>query len=173
MKRMALVGATVLFCALNLVNALNKGGDFDVFVESGRRILARTPLYAGSGAGVGVVGPPFQAIFFVPFAILANFSMKLSRIAWCALGIATLCVGVALWSIALAERGPSLRAPRWSDLCSSSVLIPLLAVLLPVQTNFEHQNMNPLLLACLGVAAFCFSTRRDALPVPRSAWRRR
>ncbi len=159
-KIAALAVAGALFCAANFVNALHKGGDFEVFVESGRRLLARTPLYAESGAGFGVVGPPFQAVFFAPFALVSSLSMTLSRITWYALGLAALLVGVALWSVALAEREPS--SHRWSEVCSSAVLVPLLAVLLPVQTNFEHQNMNPLLLACLGVAAYCFRTERDA-----------
>ena len=159
-KIVALAVAGAVFCAANFVNALYKGGDFEVFVKSGRRLLARTPLYAESGAGVGVVGPPFQAVFFAPFALVADLSMPLSRVTWYALGVAALLVGVALWSVALAERAPS--GHRWSEVCSSAVLVPLFAVLLPVQTNFEHQNMNPLLLACLGVAAYCFRTERDA-----------
>ena len=161
-KIAALAVACAVFCTANLVNALHKGGDFEVFVESGRRLLARTPLYAESGAGFGVVGPPFQAVFFAPFALVSDLSLPLSRIAWYALGLAALLLGVALWSVALAEREPLRHRHRWSEVCSSAVLVPLLAVLLPVQTNFEHQNMNPLLLALLGVAAYCFRTERDA-----------
>lgn len=161
-KIAALAIAGAVFCAANLVNALHKGGDFEVFVESGRRLLARTPLYAESGAGFGVVGPPFQAVFFAPFALVSALNMPVSRIAWYALGLAALLAGVALWSVALAEREPSSGRRRSSEFYSGAVLVPLLAVLLPVQTNFEHQNMNPLLLACLGAAAYCFRTNRDA-----------
>lgn len=153
--------AAVGFVLANLVNALNKGGDFQVFVESGRRVLERLPLYEGSSAGVGVVGPPFQGLFFTPFALLAAIGMPLARVAWYAVGVASLVGGVALWSAALdrRERGGT----NWQGcLASAAVLVPLLAILFPAQTNFEHQNMNPLLLVVLGAGAYALRVRRDA-----------
>lgn len=161
-----LILSVVGFAAANLVNALHKGGDFQVFVESGRRVLERLPLYEGSGAGVGVVGPPFQGVFFTPFAMLASVGMPLARVAWYAVGLGSLAAGVALWSAALDRRhrpDPAAGVRLFDPVRLSSwpVLLPLIAILFPAQTNFEHQNMNPLLLACLGGAAYALRTRRE------------
>ncbi|MGE3521016.1 MAG: glycosyltransferase family 87 protein, partial [Vicinamibacterales bacterium] len=158
-----LVLAALGFAVANLINALNKGGDFQVFVESGRRVLEQLPLYEGSSAGVGVVGPPFQGLFFAPFALIAAVGMPMARVAWYAVGLASLLAGVAIWSAALDRPGASEGTSRrfWTRLGSASVLVPLLAILFPAQTNFEHQNMNPLLLACLGAAAYALRTGRE------------
>ena len=51
---------------------MNKGGDAAVFFEGGRRFLNAEPLYAGSSAADGFIGPPFQAMFFTPFAAVAG-----------------------------------------------------------------------------------------------------
>ena len=64
----ALALLAVLFAVLSTGNAINKGGDAAVFFEGGRRFLAAEPLYAGSSAADGFIGPPFQAVFFAPFA---------------------------------------------------------------------------------------------------------
>ena len=43
------------------------------------------------------------------------------------------------------------------------VVLSLLAVVLPLQTNFEHQNLNVVLLALAGGASLAASRRRDLL----------
>ena len=60
----------ILFFIVNRGNALHKGGDFESFHESSRRLLNGEPLYAGSSPGVGVTWSPFQSVFFVPFAFV-------------------------------------------------------------------------------------------------------
>ena len=61
----------LLFAVLTTINAINKGGDAAVFFEGGRRLLHAEPLYEGSSAADGFIGPPFQAMFFAPFAAIA------------------------------------------------------------------------------------------------------
>lgn len=49
--RLSIVLAGV-FLAVNLVNAMRKEGDFDVYVEAARSLLTGTPLLtAGEGSG--------------------------------------------------------------------------------------------------------------------------
>jgi len=149
--RLAVILA-LTFAALNAVNAINKGGDAEVFIEGGRRLLHAAPLYDGSSAAAGYIGPPFQAVFFAPFAAIAAWSLVAAKLLWHITGIACLIAGVVLitrsWSVARIDLGLPA-APAFP-----AAFAPLLAVLLPLQTNFEHQNMNPLLLALMVGAAW-------------------
>jgi len=148
MRRLA-VGLAVLFTVLNTANTINKGGDADVFFEGGRRLLAAAPLYQGSSAAAGFIGPPFQALFFAPFAAVGGVAAK---IIWHLINVAALFAGIWLtWRIWWPIR-PQLGLPPAAAL--RTILVALLAVLVPVQTNFEHQNMNAVLLALLAGATW-------------------
>jgi alpha-1,2-mannosyltransferase len=142
----------LLFAAINTVNALNKGGDAIVFVDGGRRLLAGSDPYEGSSAAAGFIGPPFQALFFAPFAAIAERNAVAARLAWHAVNLGCLWAGIwltaAAWSRARAAIG--LPGRPWLP----ALFAPLVAVLLPVQTNFEHQNMNALLLALVAGATW-------------------
>jgi hypothetical protein len=154
------VALALTFAALNAVNAVNKGGDAEVFIEGGRRLLQAEPLYEGSSAAAGFIGPPFQAVFFAPFAALAALSPLVAKLLWHLTGIACLIAGMVFitrsWSMARVELGFPAR-PAFP-----AAFAPLLAVLLPLQTNFEHQNMNPLLLALMAGAAWLLARGSDA-----------
>ena len=147
-----LVLLAVLFAIVNAANALNKGGDAAVFFEGGRRFLHAEPLYAGSSAADGFIGPPFQAMFFAPFAAVASASPVAAKLLWHALNLACLGLGVWLsmktWDAVRGQIG--LPARPWLPV----LFAPLAAILLPLQTNFEHQNMNALLLALLAGATW-------------------
>lgn len=140
-----------IFALVNTANALNKGGDATVFFEGGRRLLAVAPLYEGSSAADGFIGPPFQALFFAPFAAIAGASEPAARVVWHALNIAALVIGVwCAWRVA--QIALKLQSPF------PLLFAPLAAVLLPLQTNFEHQNMNALLLALVAGATWQLTT---------------
>jgi alpha-1,2-mannosyltransferase len=185
--RVVIVAISLAFVVANGVNALNKGGDARDFFDGGRRLLEGASPYANSGPATGFIGPPFQALFFLPFAALEHFSEPVARLSWYALNLLCLAGGLWLWFSAWSmslERGgipPARRAWFW---------LALLAVLLPLQTNFEHQNMNALLLAATGAAArslalekevaaaaaIGFATALKAFPaalIAYLAWRRR
>lgn len=158
MLRLVVLAAATVFVVVNGANALHKGGDADVFFEGGRRILQHRPLYEGSGAATGFIGPPMQALFFAPFSWLADMSPAAAKLAWYALNLACLAAGIGLWaSVARGKAGPPSRSPR-----SLEVILPVAATLLPIQTNFEHQNINALLLALTGGAAWLTTRARDA-----------
>src|SRR5215204_6370087 len=136
----------LLFAAFSIVslgNALHKGGDFRALLIGGQRFLDGAPLYEGSGPGIGVTWPPFQSIGFAPFAAIDRISDGLARIVWYLLNLGSVIAGVWCWSHAIFPG----RFQTFANLFSSSdVLLPLAAIMLPLQTNFEHQNMNALLL---------------------------
>jgi hypothetical protein len=164
MRRSTLVFATILsgFVVVNGINALRKGGDFTVFLDAGERFLQGAPLYAGSGAGYGVVGPPFQAAFFSPFALLARLEIRLARMAWYATNLAALAAALLAWTAVLGPiAGRAIRWQGWRPDPYGPVLLSLLAISFPLQTNFEHQNLNPVLLALMGGAAWALARERD------------
>jgi alpha-1,2-mannosyltransferase len=142
----------LLFATLTTFNAINKGGDAAVFFEGGRRLLHAEPLYAGSSAAAGFIGPPFQAMFFAPFALIAAASPLAAKMLWHALNLA--CFGLGVWLSLKAldvarDRARQPQAP-WLPM----LFAPLAAILLPALTNFEHQNMNALLLALIAAATW-------------------
>jgi alpha-1,2-mannosyltransferase len=139
-------------------NALHKGGDFTVSLIAGKRFLDASPLYEGSSPGAGVTGPPFQSVWFAPFAALAAVHVGLSRILWYSANVVFWLAGVWCWTNAILPKRFSSARQLWS---SSEVLLPLLAIALPSQTNFEHQNMNALLLFLTGAGAMAIVDRSN------------
>jgi alpha-1,2-mannosyltransferase len=161
-RRSLLLLLAAAFVAANLVNALYKGGDFAVFLEAGRRLIRAEPLYAGSRVAEGIVGPPFQALFFTPFAVLAGASPAVSRVAWYVFNLCALVAAVSWWGNAL-DHPTKLNPlePWWRRLQRPEVLFALLAVSSPLHTNFQHQNLNVVLLAATGGAARALREGRD------------
>jgi alpha-1,2-mannosyltransferase len=155
--------AVITLVCLNGVNALVKGGDFSDYLDGGQRFIDGTPLYSDSGIGAGVIGPPFQAAAFVPFAILARANVTVARLAWYGLNLLLLACGVVWWVGALAPiLGVALNG-RGIPLEPSRLILPLVAILFPLQTNFEHQNLNVVLLAVTGASARALTVGRDRL----------
>jgi alpha-1,2-mannosyltransferase len=154
------VVVAAVFVAVNAGNALHKGGDAKVFFEGGRRAVEGEPLYVGSGPANGFIGPPFQALFFMPFAAVDAVSRPAAELLWYAVNLGALAVGIVLWVRALGPLRDTHGAATASDVRSAWPAI--LAVLFPLQTNFEHQNMNAVLLALLGAAAWSLQNNRLA-----------
>lgn len=162
---------------VNLVNALHKGGDFDAYVAAGRRLLANEALYRASAIAHGFVGPPAQALLFVP---LAPLDQRTGRCAWYIVNVVLLWYAITTWlRVLVAEaaadsrtrlesrstRVPSTEPSRrvtermraaWHEggvvLTSGWRILSILAVAYPLQTQFEHQNLNIVLLALVGCA---------------------
>jgi alpha-1,2-mannosyltransferase len=156
--RILLVLAVFVFIAANTWNALNKGGDAQVFFEGGRRLLQARPLYEGSSPASGFIGPPFQAAFFLPFSAVANVSDASARLLWYVLNLAALGFGVRFWVRAwTASRAGSPLAHLEPQ---HGLWFAAFAILLPLQTNFEHQNMNALLLGASGFTAYALVRHR-------------
>ncbi len=150
--RVIALALAALFVAVNTLHVLNpnKGGDADVFFEGGRRFLHGLPLYEGSSAASGFIGPPFQAVFFAPLAAIDAVNRQLARVLWYAVNLVCLATGLRWTLLSWARTRKSLGLPCGPWL--PGLVAPLAAVLMPLQTNFEHQNMNALLLALLAAA---------------------
>ena len=144
------------FCVGNIVNAARKGGDFQVLLEAGRRVMTGEPLYTSSRPGPVLTWPPFMGLAFVPLAAVDSLSPLAARLIWYAIGLLCVWFGTRFWARAYLGEETEGPSAAWQP-----VLLPLLCVIFPLQTNFEHQNVNPLLLLLLGGSAFALSRERE------------
>lgn len=147
-----------VFLVTNLVNTFNKGGDFDAYYAAGQRILSADALYAGSAVAFGFVGPPVQALLFAPLAPLGPVA---SRLVWFAINVVLLWYALATWAGVLAASPPHLRL-RTRQLAAAWAFLPILAIAFPLQTQFEHQNLNIVLLALAAFGVDAFARGRAA-----------
>ena len=139
-----------------MVNAARKGGDFQVLLEAGRRVMTGEPLYTSSRPGPVLTWPPFMGLAFVPLAALDSMSPLATRLAWYAIGLLCVWLGTRFWARAYLGKEADGPSSTWDP-----VVLPLLCIIFPLQTNFEHQNVNPLLLLLLGGSALALSRARE------------
>ena len=148
-----------LFLAVNLVNAVRKSGDLDDYIGAGQRLLSGAALYENSSVAFGFVGPPAQALLFVPLAPLALAAPVAARVIWYVVNVALLWYAVRTWTrVMLGE--PVRVDPGAAFHVSRDAALALAAVAFPLQTQFEHQNLNVVLLALSAYAADAFQRRR-------------
>ncbi len=133
-----LLGIGLLYTAVVIPIGVHKGGDFTAELSQSERLLQGAPLYQAL-PGKGIWWPPFTALGLVPFALVARSSLVLAKALWAALNVG--CLG---WSLALARRWTSGWLP---------VALAVAAVGKPLQSNFEHLNITPILLVLLMGAA--------------------
>lgn len=162
--RPVLLVILAVFLVANLVNAVRKGGDFTDYMGAATRFVSGAPLYAGSDVTVGFVGPPVQALFFVPLVPLAQVHELAPRLAWYLLNLVLLWYAIRTWVSALCGQ----RRVRWINADGSltsvgrDTLLALLAIAFPLQTQFEHQNLNIVLLALTAYAAAAITSGRPS-----------
>lgn len=133
-----LLGIGVLYAAIVIPIGVHKGGDFTAELSQSERLLHGAALYDAL-PGNGLWWPPFTALGLVPFALVARSSLALAKALWALLNVG--CLG---WSLALARRWTSGWLP---------VALAVAAVGKPLQSNFEHLNITPILLALVMATA--------------------
>ncbi len=142
-----LVVVGVLYAAVVIPLGIHKGGDFTQELRQSERLLHELPLYPAN-PGKGIWWPPFTALGLVPFALLARWSLAVSKACWAVLNVA--CLGAAL----ARTRG---WATGWTP-----IVLALAAVAKPLQSNFEYLNLTPILLAVVVAAAADLEADRDS-----------
>jgi hypothetical protein len=160
-RKVAAAAVCAVFLSVNFINAIRKGGDFDAYFDAGRRLLANEPLYAGSAIASGFVGPPAQALLFVPFAPLDR---RAAHVAWFVVNVILLWYALRTWIsvlISVAVTTSRRRLVRGELLSSHWVTLSIIAVAVPLQSQFEHQNLNIYLLALVACAVASFRSGRS------------
>ncbi len=146
--------AAVLVAAVvvgGLVEALRWGTDLSDLLLGGRRFVAGQPLYLGSSASDGFIGPPFQASFMAPFALIDRASPVGAHVAWFVLVAAGLLIGVGSWAAALGKSA-----------ASGLVILAVLAIAFPLYREIQEQNLTCVFLGLFGLAALALVRNRDA-----------
>ncbi len=135
--RIVLLVLAAVYAGAVIPIQLRKGGDLAPELRQSERLLRGEALYAATNQVEGVWWPPFSALALVPFTLLARESLPLAKVAWALASFACLA-----WSLA------QVRAPT-----GQRVALATAAVAVPIQTNFEHANINTMLLALVVAAA--------------------
>jgi hypothetical protein len=132
-------GLGALYAIVNVFIGVHSGGDFVFHVRLAERLLHSQPLYTDFDGAIGMPWPPFAIFTLVPFALLARVSLPLTKALW-ALG------NVALFGWCLVRGYRHVR--RWTP-----VVLAVAAVAQPLQSNFQHLNINVVLLGlvCLAI----------------------
>src|SRR5712692_10212096 len=110
-KRTLLV-VTVLYAAAVIPIGIHKGSDFIQELRQSERLLHGLPLYVANPPQ-GIWWPPFTTVGLVPFALVARWSLALSKACWATLNVA--CLG---WSLGRTRdgdqgiSGPAALVPR-------------------------------------------------------------
>ena len=136
--RRVLLALGGLYALVNAFIGIHSGGDFVFHVRLAERLLQGQAPYADFNGAIGLPWPPFAIVTLVPFALLARLSLPLTKAVW-AIG------NVALfgWCLVQAYR----HAGRWTP-----VVLAVAAVAQPLQSSFQHLNINIVLLALVVLA---------------------
>lgn len=137
--------AVVTYGAFPIANALIPGKsikDYELWFDTGQRVLHGAPIYPGPFHKFPFMYPPACAILFAPFSLLGQVGLV----------VALVLVNAAAWtaSIVLAVR---LATGSWQRGHSLLYLIPSVLVAVYVWSNF-HIGQPTLVLLALMLAAF-------------------
>jgi len=146
-----LIGIGLLYAAVVIPIGIHKGGDFTQELTQSERLLRGIPLYVENPRS-GIWWPPFTALGLLPFALVARWSLALAKAGWAELNVFSLG-----WSVA--------RARAWTT-GWTPVVLALAAVGKPLQSNYEHLNLTPILLALIVATAADLEARHDG----RAGW---
>ena len=144
-ERWTLGAFCAVYAATVVVLRIHHGGDVVPEIALSERWLSGEPLYQSDLPFQGTRWPPLALVALVPFALIARASLAVAAAAWSVFGVACLGVAVAL-------------ARRWGW---KAAILALACTAVPLQTNFEHRNMNTVLLALVVAAAADLDEARE------------
>lgn len=143
-ERRLLLGLGALYAVVVVVLRIGHTGDVAHEIALSDRLLRGEPLY-GVTPEQGSLWPPFASLALMPFALIARLSLPAAAAVWSVFGVACLVVSLAL-------------ARRWGW---RAALLALAATAMPIQTNFEHRNVNTVLLLMVLAGAVDLDAGRD------------
>jgi alpha-1,2-mannosyltransferase len=145
-ERRWLILAGTLYAVIVVVLRLSHGGDIVNELALSERLVRGEPLYSAANQPPHwTLWPPFAAAALLPFMLVARASLPVAMALWSVLGVACLVTAAIL-------------ARRWSW---RAVILALAATAMPIQTNFEHRNVNTILLLLIVAAVVDLDDGRD------------
>lgn len=143
--RWGFVTLCVLYAAVVIPIGVHKGEDIAEEIRISQLWLHGQPLYVVK-PGYGTWWPPFSTLAVAPLGLVGEWSLVLAKALWAAFGV--VCVGWSLWTA----------GRRWGW---RATWLALAAVSVPLQNNFQHQNIEAVLLALVVGIAVSLDDRRD------------
>ena len=122
------------------------GGDIVPEIQLSQRWLDGIPLYRPALSSQGTPWPPFAALGLAPLGLLARVSLPVASAVWSAISVACLAMAMVL-------------VRRWGGWRTAALAFAATAV--PIQTNFEHRNVNTILLVLVVAAAADLEDARE------------
>jgi len=122
------------------------GGDIVPEIQLSQRWLDGIPLYRPALSSQGTPWPPFAALGLAPLGLLARVSLPVAIAVWSAISVACLAIAMVL-------------VRRWGGWRTAALAFAATAV--PIQTNFEHRNVNTILLVLVVAAAADLEDARE------------
>jgi hypothetical protein len=136
--RRVLWGVGALYALVNSFIGVHSGGDLVHELALTERLLHGLPLYTAVDTSQGLPWPPFATVALIPVALLARLSLPLAKALWAVGNVALLG-----WCLVRAFG----YAGRWLP-----VVLAVAALAQPLQSNFQHLNINVVLLGLLCLA---------------------
>jgi len=146
-ERRVLLALGGLYALVNTFIGVHSGGDLVFHLRLAERLMQGLPPYADFDTARGMPWPPFAIFALTPFALVARLSLPFAKGLW-AVG------NVALfgWCVVRAHS----RVGRWLP-----VVLAVAAVAQPLQSNFQHLNINIVLLGLVVLAMDDVERGRD------------
>ena len=145
-ERRIVAGCAIVYAAFIIVVRRPYAGDIAPEIFLSQRWLDGAPLYRPDLSTQGTPWPPFAALALAPLGLLARASLPVAVAVWTALSAACLAIAVVV-------------ARRWGTWWT--VALALAATAVPIETNFEHRNVNTVLLLLVLAAAADLEQARE------------
>ncbi len=131
-------GLGALYAAVVIPIGIHSGGDLVTELALSERLLQGLPRHAAINTDRGMPWPPFATFALVPLALVAQLSLPLAKGLWSAANVACFC-----WCL--------VRVRAWTG-GWWAVALSAVALAQPIQSNFQHLNINLVLLALVVLA---------------------
>ncbi len=143
----------------------HRAGDFAGYLIVGDLGLAGRDIYRDAPPGLNN-WPPFFGLVCVPLALIARLSPIGSRVVWLVLNWVALVYALAasirlVYDRRLTLAGVSRESDAGIDIASGAALLPLLLSVRWSLSNFEHLQVNIIILALVLAGLVCHRAGRD------------
>ena len=138
----------ILTAIIGFISWSPRKGDFAGYLLVGRAVLDGADIYRATPPGINT-WPPFFSLICVPLALIAKVSVYLATSLWLLLNFACVIVVLGLVARVIHDRRMTLGLQGKPELSITSalLLVPLLLTSTYLFNNFEHVQINVILLA--------------------------